>query len=228
MDFKGEDALLIEKILRNPQTPLAVQFLMYRWYELLHPHGHFSRSANALLSPMTAIDEFITAARLYVDRVDGTKLGEVRARSRALRTSMDQESNLKKWFAAPRDALHAELILLENEDVHLQNPHTVIGDLLDGQVEALRQVLVHPKTGYRVQLVQSISDQILNTPQEEREWRRFDRDLAFLAAFLLGEGRGASALTTTRANCGDCQGGRDSVRGFGPIACNKLRRRSWY
>jgi hypothetical protein len=171
------------------------RFLVQRWAELLDNHGHFSRSATAIVDPVTAVRDFFNAGNEFLSSPD-FQYPSMLAAFKTTRVLITLERNLHTWFRPERDAGLAALKRVEpvrGNDQLARRRHVVrrTRGALQNEMLVLKDALEHPRQGYRARLLSAI---VRANPSNEAQWRAFDENLAYLAALVVSEGRGGERL----------------------------------
>jgi hypothetical protein len=176
------------------------RYLVQRWAELLDDHAPLSRSAYSYVDPVTAVRESVEAATEFLGSTEFRYPTMVEA-FQTLRRLITAEPNLHAWFPAERSAALAALKRVQpvrGADPVAKRRHVVrrTRGALQNELLSLQRALDDPVQGYARRLLDAVARA---EPTTDAEWRAFDEDLAYLAAYALGEGRGARHLVVTVA-----------------------------
>jgi hypothetical protein len=175
----------------NRALSSPLRYLAQRWAELVDEQSHFSRSASALVDPITVVRDFFSAGQEFLESPD-FRFPSMLEAFQTTRASLTLERNLHGWFRSERDGAIKALKRVEpvrGIDQVARRRHVVrrTRGALQGELLTLRNALEDPKHGYRQRLLDAICE---SGPQSEKEWRAFDENLAYLAASVLSQGRG--------------------------------------
>ncbi|HYV15787.1 MAG TPA: hypothetical protein VE972_07180 [Conexibacter sp.] len=177
----------------------ALHFAACRWLELLDPTTHFSRAATSVLDPVTALDDFSGSAEELIEGM-GTKYWAVLEQMRMLRSALQADANLARWFRRERAAVLSGLKSAGrvNKSLTEAQKHAIVRQnvkrLLRGPIATLKASVSDEASGYQARLLKAVAGRFAEPPLARAGWRVFDRDLAFLASLTLSQGRDAALL----------------------------------
>lgn len=206
----------VQEAAANPALDPAWQYALVRLVELLDPMSHFSRSASALVDPVTGLREFRhTAEGLLND--DGTHFTQMWEAMRHLRSVVRMDRNLS-WFPRNRRTLLRELNSASAGMPSAWSDKKKEGEMkrrvrrLLSKAEPLERDLRSPGSDYKTRLLAQVSDRLHAPPSSMPDWLRFDADLAYLAAICMSEGRDAHCLSMAIASeLGSAASSQDAV-----------------
>jgi hypothetical protein len=113
---------------------------------------------------------------------------------------MDLEPNLANWYAAEHQALVQRLKVAEQLSRHLPEQRKIAevrrraSRLLRRELKDYEERLLDQTDGYTTRLTSKVTDALQRAPTSSGAWRGFDRDLTFLAALALAQGRDPALL----------------------------------
>ncbi|TMC09078.1 MAG: hypothetical protein E6J41_11370 [Chloroflexi bacterium] len=186
----------------------GLRYAAVRLAELLDPDTPFALSGCAYCDPLAAAGAFESAARDYLAN-PGVRFGTVLAASQLLTDALEQEGNLRAWYAGDV----TRLLLFAGRLRQVPAVKTVgerqvkvpyherttwvrqkLGAMAGGSLARFRAAIEEPGTGYRDRLLDQLEVRLRCAPAGEREWAELEHDLCYTAALLLGEGRDGREL----------------------------------
>src|SRR5207302_463213 len=135
------------------------------------------------------------------------------AASQLLSDALEQEGNLRAWyagdltrlllFAAQLRKVPAVKTLGERRVTVPYHERTTwvrqkLGALVGGSLARFHQAIEAPGTGYRDRLLDQLTARLCSGPEDERGWAELEHDLCYAAALLLAEGRDGRLLAAAR------------------------------
>jgi hypothetical protein len=183
-------------------------YAVVRLAELLDPDTPFALSGCAFCDPLAATAAFESAARDSLAH-PAVRFGTVLAASQLLTDALEQEGNLRAWYAGDL----TRLLLFAGRLRQVPTVKTLgerqvkvpyhermtwvrqkLTALVDGSLGRFRAAIEAPGTGYRDRLLDQLARRLRSAPAGERDWAELEHDLCYAAALLLGEGRDGREL----------------------------------
>ncbi len=195
------------RLLRTANSDLDPQlrYAVHRWAELLDEETHFALSASPVVDSATALAELETTANAFLNR-DGIRYDTVITAVRATHSVLTQDANLAAWYRQERADLLAELGKITGGLPSNAKPADKerwvryrIRRVLGREVTGLAQVMRSGTGGYRDRLIDSLVARLTREPTSHEDWLHLDRDLSYLAAAMLSEGRTGEELALAAA-----------------------------
>jgi hypothetical protein len=167
----------------------ASRFAVQRFAELVGRGTHFSLSAAFVLTPHEVAGELAALATDYGAGRTFPKRQDMGRACQWAKKALVSDPNLRRWYGtALNDALHA--LSSFNHSYSRSVPGGQLRALARTQLEptlaALRAAVATGAMSYQRQLLASVTAEfVAATP----DWLRLDRDLRYLAACILADGR---------------------------------------